>query len=176
MSEQVVPTPNPRGKLRGVAALAWSLVVMELFLLLLVLVDLPRARRAWQVRSWPSSAGTLVESFSTTEQDSEGDSHTVWNGQFSYAVGGVRYEATQRVDRDRAPGTAVTVYYDPANPADAVIQRGLALGSWVMLSLFGGMNAVVLYYWMIRVVRLIREPSRQAAQCVGDDEGVIPSR
>ena len=105
-------------------------------------LHLRTARKAEAAAAWPSVTGTVQSSAVSdkVETDSEGDSETAWYPEVAYAwtVNGQNYtgrriqfgetprftrEAAARAvcDRYRA-GASVPVRYDPANPAEAVLE------------------------------------------------------
>lgn len=105
-------------------------------------LHLRTARKAEAAASWPTATGTVVSSAvrEKVETDSEGDSETAYYPEVSYAwtVNGQRHTgrriqfgetprflretAAQAVcDRYRA-GASIPVRYDPANPAEAVLE------------------------------------------------------
>lgn len=106
--------------------------------------------RGWQQRkladaskSWPSVPGQVVESHVAAgwSEDSEGDRRRSYTAEvtYSYQVNGQTFtsrqvsfgakashgkpEPAQAVVNTYAAGRAVTVYFDPANPAEAVLER-----------------------------------------------------
>lgn len=105
-------------------------------------LHLRTAKKAEAAAAWPTATGT-VESSAVSEreeQDSEGDSETAYYPEVAYAwtVNGQRYTGrriqfgeTPRFARQTAaqavcdryrPGASVPVRYDPANPAEAVLE------------------------------------------------------
>lgn len=89
-----------------------------------------QARRS---RRWPSTLGTITASAPPLAPDAvypevtysyEVAGHTYTSGRIAFGSpspnpAGTGDPATSRY----GPGRAVTVYYDPANPADAVLER-----------------------------------------------------
>lgn len=105
-------------------------------------LHLRTAKKAETAAAWPTATG-MVESSAVSEreeQDSEGDSETAYYPEVAYAwtVNGQRYTGrriqfgeTPRFARQTAaqtvcdryrPGASVPVRYDPANPAEAVLE------------------------------------------------------
>jgi hypothetical protein len=94
-------------------------------------------------QSWPSTVGHVVEARvrESTSTDSDGDSQTRYSPyvKYEYDVAGRSYlgerlvfgpiATSPRPNKIQAvlgrypPGTQVTVYYDPENPKDAVLER-----------------------------------------------------
>ena len=63
-----------------------------------------------------------------------GETHTGERLFFGQWDGPVRGDAQQIVDR-YPPGQAITVYYNPADPAQAVVERRVGRGPWLALPL-----------------------------------------
>ncbi len=100
-------------------------------------------------QNWPPVMGTIVEATLRKQSDGEGTTYAP-QIRYDYVVNGVRYTSNRiaftpqtyvrskraQQDLDRYPvNSAVTVYFDPAKPSDAVLQRnapntvlGLAAG------------------------------------------------
>jgi hypothetical protein len=102
--------------------------------------------RTYQVRSWPSSSGRVVDRQMRAEHDSSGDATIYTIVRFDYTVGGTGYHAKQEFQgkEDGMPAGAVTVFYNPADPQEAVLQRPSVFRSWVLLGLIGVLLARVL--------------------------------
>jgi hypothetical protein len=93
-----------------------------------------------QCRAWgfAEAAGTVVSSEVVTTSDSDGDDshhlaityrYTVNGREFTrdrykYAAFGTNDKSWHRIAKGLPPGTPVTVYHDPANPAEATLTRG----------------------------------------------------
>lgn len=117
--------------------------------------SLQTRKRAEASQNWPSTLGQVVESRVThsTSIDSEGGSSDTYSPvvEYTYQVGGQEYRGkdiafgfkqgygspgkAEAVTARYPEGGSVTVYYDPANPKQAVLERkvggfgvGLAIG------------------------------------------------
>lgn len=82
--------------------------------------DPESARRAVLLRQGRIGEATVLGS------DVDGDGHTMLS--YSYTVGGVDYQAFQRLDgeqllrgSDYLPGASVALRYDPHRPANSVV-------------------------------------------------------
>jgi len=88
-------------------------------------------------RQWRATEGTITESF--VEEDTRGDGPTYWpRVKYRYDVDGISYvgeciapfqgvgfRSIARRERARYPaGRTVTVYVNPRNPGDAVLEPG----------------------------------------------------
>jgi hypothetical protein len=122
----------------------------------------PLAYSIWRThasQTWPSTVGTILESGTT--QNYRGRVHP--SVKYSYAVGGAAYEgwtiqlsaeyagaAQAREIAQRFRAGPVQVYYDPNNPAEAVLQPGgNARVQWFMLgigSLIFGVGLLALLF------------------------------
>lgn len=119
-----------------------------------VLVTYRRGKqKAQESAAWPSVMGKVLEAYVTshTEIDSEGESVEVYAPRvvYEYAVNGVSYRgdrlavgpvATSRNRRSaeqevaRYPeGGEVRVFYNPQNPAEAVLQPRLQAGNAMLI-------------------------------------------
>jgi hypothetical protein len=133
-------------------------VIMALVAALLIGIGLYSRQKVKASQSWPSAPGRVLGSGVETSSGSEGG--TVYRPviRYSYMVGGQEYHNNRRVfgdttssgDRRGAErtaarfvvGSAVPVYYNPANPQDAVLERksgvaGLMFGIGGLLLLLG---------------------------------------
>jgi hypothetical protein len=103
---------------------------------------------------WPSSRGRVISSDLNRRQDSDGNQSEEAHVVYEYLVGGTTLQgkrvafggsgaggARKTVKRYPA-GATVDVYYDPAKPASAVLERSAAGGTFV-LALVGGVFAVI---------------------------------
>ena len=100
--------------------------------------------KAQRAKSWPSVLGKVLESSMRAVLDNRGRTYQAYI-LYEYAVGGVTHRSdvwrlgvgsssftkasTRAVERYPA-GTAVTVFFDPDNPADAILEPGKA--SWFL--------------------------------------------
>lgn len=135
-----------------------------------VVVKLREIRRA---KRWPSTAGRVIASRVQSRRKQPGDAGYDFHDtevtnepfvEYEYAVGGRTYSCSRVTIGDmtsaselgtilgRYPvGTAVTVYYDPADPSKAVLERDLPKGTlWaigcVLALVVGAPVVVVLVY------------------------------
>ncbi|PIO47248.1 MAG: hypothetical protein CMR00_11450 [[Chlorobium] sp. 445] len=92
--------------------------------------------RQFQVQTWAETKGNITHS--DFVDDSEGGRLTI---EYEYSVAGMRFQSTQlapafmlynaREMANKYPvGAAVTVYYNPDNPEEAVLERQSAV-TWV---------------------------------------------
>jgi hypothetical protein len=162
-------------------------------ILFAVAYKLVEVRRA---RSWPSTPGRVVASGTEAlpvpsggPRSTDTELRNFARVEYVYTVGGREY----RCDRvsigentgnfevpetsARYPvGKAVTVYYDPANPEQAVLERELPSGVGRGLAIFVGLIAALVgggvlgYYWLLGVVQsAIGNPARApfVTACLG---------
>jgi hypothetical protein len=123
------------------------------------------ARKMQQSLSWPSARGEIAHSAVFREmQDSSSSSGPTYKADvaYRYQVKGRDFSSEQITLADyssttgraqaivnRYPhGAAVTVYYNPANPAEAVLERG-ASGGLNLLYLIGGLFALGGMFFLI---------------------------
>ena len=100
-------------------------------------------RRMATVSQWPSTMGTVM--MSTIERRSSSDGYSDYPVvQYSYQVSGQPYQSMKlapgpevggtgagKVVAKYPPGAQVMVFYNPQNPADAVLERK-APAQWLM--------------------------------------------
>ena len=100
-------------------------------------------RKMAVVSQWPSTLGTVM--MSRTETRSSGEGYTDYPVvQYSYQVGGRAYQnmklapgpevggsGARKVVAKYPAGAQVMVFYDPQNPAEAVLERN-APAQWLM--------------------------------------------
>jgi len=100
-------------------------------------------KRMAVVSQWPSTLGTVM--MSRTETRSSGEGYTDYPVvQYSYQVGGRAYQnmklapgpevggsGARKVVAKYPAGAQVMVFYDPQNPAEAVLERN-APAQWLM--------------------------------------------
>jgi hypothetical protein len=95
---------------------------------------LVQRRQAKATMLWPAVAGMVRESKVVFEQDAEGRRSPTASVTYSYAVNGAPFFGNrvriggggnyqQLLNRYKA-GMPVQVFYDPANPVSAVLERG----------------------------------------------------
>jgi hypothetical protein len=120
------------------------------------------AVRQARADSYPSVVGEITRSEITTHRDSEGDTTYGADIEFTYRVDGAsytsdryRYGEMSSSDRSMASGVVnahpvganVAVYYNPGDPADAILRPGIE-GQDLMLALFlTPFNVVMLALW-----------------------------
>ncbi len=136
--------PSARKKLRGSRVLAWVGAMLVLFGLGAV------AWGVWEIRSglasngWPTAQGRIVESH-TVEIPQPSGARWAPVIRYEYVAAGRRYVG-KRVSFRESPGTqsrseqfvakypygrAVTVYYAPNDPGNAVLEPGMDTGACV---------------------------------------------
>jgi uncharacterized protein DUF3592 len=118
-----------------------------------------------QVRaeSYPTAAGTILSSRVHESSDSEGGSSYSAKIRYAYDVGGRRYECdryrygvmwsgrrrAQSVAASYPAGRSVSVHYNPANPADAVLRPGLEAGDFFLPLFMTPFNLIMLASWVV---------------------------
>jgi hypothetical protein len=94
-------------------------------------------RKASAARGWPSTAGTVLTSTLESRRASDGAGHVNYPVvAYSYEVKGERYEGrritpglewggtgAEQVIARYPVGSRVSVYYDPGNPSEALLER-----------------------------------------------------
>lgn len=101
-------------------------------------------RRMAVVSQWPSTMGTVHTSYLERRHSSESGSTDYPVVQYSYQVGGQAYQGAKLAPGPEVGGTGagkvvarypsgaqVMVFYNPQNPADAVLERK-APAQWLM--------------------------------------------
>lgn len=113
----------------------WLSLVVGLFC---VLAWLGSRSEASETAAWPSTPGVITEMRITETRGNDGGRETTAVVKYSYAVNGKTYQgdrvkvemATNPTDAQRYPkGTQVTVFYNPKQPGDAVLEQGGG-GAW----------------------------------------------
>ncbi|HYL73423.1 MAG TPA: DUF3592 domain-containing protein [Bryobacteraceae bacterium] len=111
-------------------------------------------KKAQASLQWPSSRGRVISSDINRRQDNDGDWIEEARVVYEYMVGGASLQGHRiafggsgaggaRKSVERYPtGANVDVYYDPAKPASAVLERS-AGGATFVLPLVGGVFAIV---------------------------------
>ena len=109
-------------------------------------------------KSWPTASGTIIESRVVSSQDSDGGVTYKASIGYSYSVSGRTYSSgtvssgdygssdrshAQGVVSDHPLDSKVTVYYDPANPTNALLEPGIPMFSFLMVTLIGVLFAVI---------------------------------
>ncbi len=116
---------------------------------------------------WPTSSGTVILS-EVSSYDSRSDGKTTRmytaNVRYRYAVNGVQYHsgrvslgdsstssaADKRAIAERYPvGSQVTVYYDPDQPQDALLEVGPVLITYIPLvfGLLATIAGILAFFW-----------------------------
>ena len=130
-------------------------------------------RRCARARTWSQTQGKVLHSMVLRDAYG-GDRFLHWSPvvSYEYVVNGILYTgrrislsgygvdntpsgATEQVERHYAPGTTVTVWYDPAHPADAVLIRMAGRDIW-QLAYFGA--ALVLIGLLLLAIGVITHP------------------
>ncbi|HET9906292.1 MAG TPA: DUF3592 domain-containing protein [Anaerolineales bacterium] len=101
-------------------------------------------RKMAAVSQWPSTMGTVNSSYLERRSSSEGGSTNYPVVQYSYQIGGQSYQSSKLAPGPDVGGTGagkvvarypagaqVMVFYNPQNPADAVLERK-APAQWLM--------------------------------------------
>ncbi len=139
----------------------------------------------WRSRSWSTAPAIVehsaaVQKYQASRNSREGQGTHVTELRYAFAVGGRRYTGGRRsldaegkilmeanADRlvKRLPvGSAVTVYYDAANPSRSLLEPGVpvgpVLGMLIALGLMGGglevLRRMVRSLWNTRPRRRVR--------------------
>jgi hypothetical protein len=109
--------------------------------------------RGRESQNWPTVPGTVLYTGMETYQstDDDGSTTTTYGAtiQYNYAVAGQSYEGNRRTfsevrtsSRRRAEqilqkypqGSAISVHYDPDNPAESVLETGVSWGAYALLA------------------------------------------
>ena len=103
-------------------------------------------RRMATVSQWPSTMGTVIASYLERRSSSDGSTNYPVV-QYSYQVGGRTYQSSKLAPGPEVGGTGagkvvtrypagaqVMVFYDPNNPAEAVLERK-APAQWLFILL-----------------------------------------
>jgi len=111
-------------------------------------------KKAQASLQWPSSRGRVISSVLNRRQDSDGNQSEEAHIVYEYMVGGTSLQGNRiafggsgaggaRKSAKRYPaGTTVDVYYDPAKPASAVLERSPGGATFVLL-LVGGVFSII---------------------------------
>ncbi|MEW6030954.1 MAG: DUF3592 domain-containing protein [Chloroflexota bacterium] len=113
-------------------------------------------RKTAIVSQWPSATGTVTASYLERRRSSNNRGFVNYPVvQYSYQVNGQTYAGTKlapgpEVGGSGAPGVVarypagaqVTVYYDPQNPSDAVLERN-APAQWILWLVLGIFNCLL---------------------------------
>jgi hypothetical protein len=117
----------------------------------------------WRAKTHPTTVGRILESTVKTGRGSKGAKSYRPEITYQYEVAGRRYESrryrhsfssssdrtsAQRAVRENPRGAERTVYYDPANPAEAVLDPGIGGADIFMLMFLTPFNGVMLAVWL----------------------------
>lgn len=142
-----------------VGSICFSQFVISAILLGIIVASQIGARKA---ASWPSTIGTVVMSDLEARHGSKGHYVNYPVVVYQYRVGGASYESRKvspgmewggtgagKVVERYPAGSQVTVYYNPDNPAEALLERkspSIMIWLWITLVItnlfFCGMGAV----------------------------------
>lgn len=125
-------------------------------------------RTALSSREWPSVPGEVISANVISYRDSDGDTMYRPRVVYRYELGGVTYESdrvnlsgsmatsgTRAAEKTVAaypPGSTVEVYYDPANPASCLLQRGTGRISLSLLMAVGGLVLMLIISVLVFLV------------------------
>jgi hypothetical protein len=123
---------------------------------------------------WPTTPGQIVSSrvIEHRQTNEDGDPHTSYWVQvrYAYMVNGISYSServnlgvggggdspagAQRVVSRYPAGSRATVYYDPQNPQEALLEPGEGMAVWLPLWMAGGalLAAVGLAVFLVRAL------------------------
>ena len=111
---------------------------------------------------YPSVPGKVIDSRVETHSDSEGGTSHKAKVRYAYTVNDQPYEgdrvrygmhtggkkASRSFVQKHAPGTPVTVYYNPAKPAEAILEPGVSGADLFMILFLTPFNVVMLGSWV----------------------------
>ena len=148
--------------------LAIGIIVFVLFILNIVFLTILffMRRRMATVSQWPATMGNVI--MSTVERRSSEDGYTDYPVvQYSYQVGGQAYQSyklapgpemggtgARKVIAKYPAGAQVMVFYDPRNPAEAVLERKAPAQwlMWLILAIFDVTlcGVIPILWWTMR--------------------------
>jgi len=148
--------------------LAIGIIVIVLFILNIVFLTIIffMRRRMATVSQWPATMGNVI--MSTVERRSSEDGYTDYPVvQYSYQVGGQAYQSyklapgpemggtgARKVIAKYPAGAQVMVFYDPRNPAEAVLERKAPAQwlMWLILAIFDVTlcGVIPILWWTMR--------------------------
>ena len=136
------------------------------------------AKRQIDSYGWPEVPGVVEATTAKPWQDSKGVTKYFGRVTYRYSVGGRDYTSDltdlgpglKRADQWAAladvsayrPGEKVSVYYDPADPGDAVIEKGIPEIHKILLAVLT-LGSVVSIIASVFVIRSWLRPSRAVA-------------
>jgi hypothetical protein len=112
-------------------------------------------------RNWPQAEGRILQSFVYVDKGTHNSQGFVPRLEYEYSVGGVTFRSMrlrfgqtggwsrEQAERTVAPfavGAPVPVFYDPANPKEAVLIQGTSWGN--LLIAFAGL-AFLFFAWLV---------------------------
>lgn len=118
----------------------------------------------WESRDWPETGGLVTLSKISHQTDVDEEDVFTFNIEYAYQVDGKKYRNSkysprpiQDNDADdlaeylqkHPEGSTIVVFYNPADPAQSLIEPGMKFGSWMVLiigSLIGLFGLWVLYH------------------------------
>lgn len=135
---------------------------------LLVLSIVPTLFEATRMASWPETPGTLLQAQLISNRSSESTTYRV-EAEYRYNVAGRSYNNNRtaigagsdnvgdfqqtlgsRLENAHQNGQTVSVWYDPENPADAVLNRDIRWGMLgfkaIFAIVFGGVGFALIYF------------------------------
>ncbi|MBN1371929.1 MAG: DUF3592 domain-containing protein [Anaerolineaceae bacterium] len=133
---------NPEDLLRIVGTICGGIFLLAFAAgsVFLILSYFKNKKKAAASLTWSTTPGTILESTVRESRSSDDDRPSTYYAQvnYSYQVMGQAYQGknihigarntgphskAQAIASRYPAGSSVTVYYDPANPADAVLER-----------------------------------------------------
>jgi hypothetical protein len=125
--------------------LAIQFIITAIFLVLIVISYFGAAK----VRDWQPASGRILSSTVVRRRSSRGGTSSYPAIVYEYSVGGMNYQGQKitsglswggsgsgKIVARYPAGSAVTVYYDPNNPADAVLERSVnTIVTWLAVIL-----------------------------------------
>jgi hypothetical protein len=123
-------------------------------------------RKVSAINNWPSIPGTVVSSQVVSRSDGEGGTTDYPAVTYSYSVVGSNYKGSKIAPGMEVGGmgaaktvarypvdSKVTVYYNPENPADAVLEKKAPAIMWIYIVLgivdCALCGAIPLVYWAL---------------------------
>lgn len=122
----------------------------------------PTLRRTWRTRRWRSAAATILHSWLEDGGGDPRNRRAKVCARYRYTTGGTTFVgerlaftssihrsaiSAERHLKQLTPGKRIEVWYDPANPADAVIERAVSRTHYVVA-------AIALYFVLDALVNL----------------------
>ena len=140
----------------------WLLLLPLLFIVAGGVMSFFGVRQFTQAKAspaWPTVTGVITVAELGKQMGNERDESTTYSADISYDYlvndrsyvnGAVSFDGVKSSDPSTARrilkrypvGKQVTVYYNPSDPQDAVLEPGLTAGSWFLPSFGGGFVVV----------------------------------